>query len=196
LTRVACAGSGVAFAGLIALRGDIVRILTGGSSELAQLVLIILSLTWAANVPAHGLGLLAIARGRQSFFTPLVSAEAAVNVALTFLLVGLWGASGAAWATLLTLAVSNLLILPMILRRVVPGSLILVLRHGLLPLLLSGVPAALVFEFSAQQVTGLPRIVLIVLMTCVLAAAAALATAGTEGRRVLISSFRTREAAA
>ena len=82
LTRVACAGSGVAFAGLIALRGDIVHILTGGSNELAQLVLIILSLAWAANVPAHGFGLLAIARGRQSFFTPLVCVEAAASVAL------------------------------------------------------------------------------------------------------------------
>jgi hypothetical protein len=122
--------------------------------------------------------------------------EAAVNVALTFLLVGLWGASGAAWATLLTLAVSNLLILPMILRRVVPGSLALVLGHGLLPLLLSGIPAAVIFEFSAQEVSGLTRIVLIVLMTCLLAAAAALAAAGTEGRRVLVSSFRTREVAA
>ena len=195
LTRVACAGSGVAFAGLIALREDVVRVLTGGSNELAQLVLIILSLTWAANVPAHGLGLLAIARGRQSFFTPLVCAEAAANVALTILLVRLWGAPGAAWATLMTLAVSNLLILPMILRRVVHGSMSIVLGHGLLPLLLSGVPAALIFELTTREVAGLPRIMLIVLMTCLLAAATALVAAGTGGRRVLVSSFRTREAA-
>jgi O-antigen/teichoic acid export membrane protein len=193
LTRVACAGSGVAFAGLIALREDVVRILTGGSSELAELVLIILSLTWAANVPAHGLGLLAIARGRQSFFTPVVCVEAAVNVALTLLLVRLWGAPGAAWATLTTLAVSNLLIMPMILRRVVQGSLSLVLGHGLLPLLLGGAPAAVIFELTTREVVGLPRIMLIVLMTCLLAAAAALAAAGTGGRRVLVSSFRTRE---
>jgi O-antigen/teichoic acid export membrane protein len=196
LTRVACAGSGVAFAGLIALRGDIVRILTGGSSGLAQLVLIILSLTWAANVPAHGLGLLAVARGRQSFFAPLVCVEAAVNVALTILLVRLWGAPGAAWATLVTLAVSNLLILPMLLRRVMQGSLSLVLGHGLAPLLLSGGPAALIFELTTREVAGMPRVILIVLMTCLLAAAAALTAAGPEGRRVLVSSFRTREAAA
>ena len=196
LTRVACAGSGVAFAGLIALRADIVHILTGDSSELAQLVLIILSITWAANVPAHGLGLLAIARGRQSFFTPLVCVEAGVNVALTLLLVRLWGAPGAAWATLMTLAVSNLLIMPMILRRTVHGSLYLVLGHGLVPLLLSGVPAAVIFELTTREVAGPPRIMLIVLITCFLATAAALAAAGTEGRRVLVSSLRSRKVAA
>ncbi len=192
LTRVACAGCGVAFAGLIALRTDVVHILTGGPSELAQLVLIILCLTWAANVPAHGLGLLAIARGRQSFFTPLVCTEAVANVALTVLLVRLWGAPGAAWATLATLATSNLLIMPIIVRRVVHGSLALVLGHGLVPLLLTGVPALLIFELSARQVTGIPRIMLIASMTCVLAGAAALAVAGTDGRRVLAASFRGR----
>ena len=196
LTRVACAGSGVAFAGLIALREDIVRILTGDSNDLAQLVLIILSLTWAANVPAHGLGLLAIARGRQSFFAPLVCVEAVVNVTLTILLVRLWGAPGAAWATLMTLAVSNLLVMPMILRRAVQGTLSLVLGHGLLPLLLGGVPAVVIFELTIREIAGPPRIMLIVLMTCFLAAAAALAAAGSEGRRVLVSSFRTRKATA
>jgi O-antigen/teichoic acid export membrane protein len=196
LTRVACAGSGVAFAGLIALRADIVRILTGGSNELAQLVLIIFSLAGAANVPAHGLGLLAIARGRQSLFTPLVCVEAAANVALTILLVRLCGAPGAAWATLTTLAVSNLLVMPMIVRRAVQGTLSLVLGHGLLPLLLGGIPAAVIFELTARGIAGPPRIMLIVLMTCFLAAAAALAAAGSEGRRVLVSSFRTRKATA
>lgn len=190
LTRVFSAGAAVCLAGLIAVRQEVVVVLTGERSPLAEAVLVIFAAAWAANVPAHGLGLLAIARGRQGAFIPIVFSEAAANTVLTVLLVRLWGPTGAAWATLVTLAVSNLAVLPYLLRRTMPGSLTLVIRDGLVPLVLAGVPAVLVFELCARPLEGVGRVAVVAVATCLLAVASALLAAGGVGRRMVVSSLR------
>ena len=99
------------------MRDDVVVVIVGHSSHLASLVLVVFCAAWIANIPVHGLALLLIARGRQGSFIPLVAAEAMANIVLTVCFVEAFGPIGAAEATLLTIAVSNLLILPYVVRR-------------------------------------------------------------------------------
>ncbi|MDP9182069.1 MAG: polysaccharide biosynthesis C-terminal domain-containing protein, partial [Actinomycetota bacterium] len=117
LTRIFAAGSGVVLGVLIALRTDVLWLL-GADDErrVATTVFVIFCFVWAANVPVHGLALLLIAKNRQSVFAPLLAAEAALNIVLTLLLTPLYGPIGAATATLVTLVVSNLVVLPMLAR--------------------------------------------------------------------------------
>lgn len=112
LTKVFGYGAGIVF-GTIAVNGaPIIEVFLGRQSSLGSAVVMLFSLVWLANFAAHGLALLMIARDRQRAFAPLVVVEAILNLALSVVLVRSVGAAGAAVATLLTLVVSNLLILP------------------------------------------------------------------------------------
>jgi O-antigen/teichoic acid export membrane protein len=116
LTRVMSYGAGVAFAEVVMLRSDVVTLIVGHSDHLATTVLIVFSGIWIANIPVHGLALLLIARGRQRTFVPLVAAEAVANVALTIAFVYAFGPVGAAVATLVTIVISNDVLLPILIR--------------------------------------------------------------------------------
>ena len=116
LTRVISYCAGVAFAEVVMLRSDFVALIVGHPDHLAATVLILFSAVWVANVPVHGLALLLIARGRQRAFIPLVAAEAVANVALTIAFVYAFGPVGAAVATLVTIVISNDVLLPLIVR--------------------------------------------------------------------------------
>ena len=116
LTRIVAFIGGAAFAALILLRSDVISIVLGHPSALAESVLIVFCGIWLANIPAHGPALLLIARGRQRLFVPLVAGEAIANLALTAPFAIWMGPIGAAVATLVTISASNLVIFPHLVR--------------------------------------------------------------------------------
>jgi O-antigen/teichoic acid export membrane protein len=116
LTRVASFVAGAVFATVILLRVDVVVIVTGRASALGESVLVVFCCVWLANVPVHGLSLLLIARGRQNVFVWLVGVEAAANLVLTIVITVLIGPIGAAYATLVTIVVSNVIVFPHLVR--------------------------------------------------------------------------------
>lgn len=124
--------SGVVFGVVILHRGALVRLLTGDQSVFASEILVLFCLIWIVNLAAHGLALLLIARGEQKSFLPLVLTEAAANLILSVILARRFGPVGAAWATLVTLFISNALLLPRITRKRLDFSaMAMVLRVGL-----------------------------------------------------------------
>ena len=193
LIRVFAALSGVVFAAMIAVRRDIISAVTGDESSLAQFVLVAFCLIWAINVPAHGLSLLAIARGQQTLYVPIVLAEVVLNIALTVALVSAVGARGAALATLLTILLSNMVALPLVLRRSIPCSFRFVLLDGVAPLLVSG--AITLVALSALGALD-PRVVRLGLQGVAasgLAASAVACAGGAAGRRALRASVRRQD---
>jgi len=117
LTRVASYVAGSSFCAMALLRADVVTVLVGHRSILAEEVLLVFCGVWLVNVPVHGLMLLLIARGRQSVFIPLVAAEAIANLALTVVFAMVIGPIGAALATLVTIVVTNVIVLPVLVRK-------------------------------------------------------------------------------
>ena len=116
LSRVAAFVAGTVFAIVIVLRVDVVMVVTGRPDALAESVLVVFSCIWLANVPVHGLSLLLIARGRQNVFVWLVGVEAAANIALSIVFAVVIGPIGAAYATLVTIVMSNVFVFPILVR--------------------------------------------------------------------------------
>ena len=125
--------------------------------------------------------------------TPLVLCEAVTNIVLTFALVRSMGAEGAAWATLVTMSVSNLLVLPFVLRDAIERPVRLVLVEGLTPMLLAGTAALVILAVVRTNLAESDRLLPSVLLTAALTAAAAVASAGSSGRAVMLSSVRDRK---
>jgi O-antigen/teichoic acid export membrane protein len=117
LTRVASYVAGSSFCAMVLLRADVVTVLVGSQSTLAEEVLMVFCGVWIINIPVHGLMLLLIARGRQGVFIPLVAAEAIANLALTVVFALVIGPIGAALATLVTIVVTNVIVLPILVRK-------------------------------------------------------------------------------
>lgn len=117
LTRVGCYLGGVGLGTLALLRNDVIDLVNGRPSSLAASVLLVFCGIWLMTLVSHGLGLLLIARGRQRVMLLPVLAEIMVNVVATLILLNLLGPIGAAVATLLTLGLSHVLLLPWIARR-------------------------------------------------------------------------------
>jgi O-antigen/teichoic acid export membrane protein len=121
-TRVFCAGAGALFTALFLERGPLTRLIIGAESPLAERVFGVFCAIWLVNVPVHGLALLLIARGHGRAMTPVVLIEAVVNVALSAGLVLAFGPLGAAVGTLATMTISNLIVLPHVVEKLVPGA--------------------------------------------------------------------------
>jgi O-antigen/teichoic acid export membrane protein len=117
LTRVAGYVAGSSFCAMALLRADVVTVIVGHQSVLAEEVLLVFCGIWLVNIPVHGLMLLLIARGRQAVFIPLVAAEAVANLVLTVVLAVIFGPIGAALATLVTIVVTNVIVLPILVRK-------------------------------------------------------------------------------
>lgn len=88
----------------------------GTAPTLAVTVMVIYSGTWLLNVPSHVLTISAIAKGQHNILAPVVFCEALVNVGLSVFLAATYSPNGPAVATLVTLFVSNIIVLPVILR--------------------------------------------------------------------------------
>lgn len=191
LTRVFSYGSGLILGVVMMTRHFIVRVLTGSPSALASDVMWIFCVVWGVNAAAHGLALLLVARGEQRVFAPLVIVEAALNVLLTIVLVRYVGAIGAAWATLLTLCVSNAIVLPLITRANVRISTISLVADGLGALSVGGIVSALaVTAVDFGELGGWPRFLVSCTAVAALGGLVGAMLAGTSTRREFAGAFR------
>ena len=95
----------------------LLKVWVGAAPTVAVTVMVIYSATWLFNVPGHVLAIGAIAQGQHNVLAPVVLIESLVNVSLSVLLAATYSPIGPALATLVTLFVSNMIVLPLILRR-------------------------------------------------------------------------------
>ena len=183
-SRVFCASAGCMFTALFLERDPLTRALVGRPDVLTQQVFAVFCLIWLVNVPVHGLSLLLISRGRNRVLTPVVLVEAGTNIVVSIGLVVLLGPIGAAVGTLATMAISNLVVMPWIIRDLVPGALRTTGLGAACCLLGVGVGAALQTP-AAVTVHGLPGAAAVGAAALLSIAAAVWVAAGRAGRQIL-----------
>jgi O-antigen/teichoic acid export membrane protein len=183
-TRIFSASGGCLFLGLFLERGPLTRLLAGSTDTLAEQVFAVFCAIWLVNLPVHGIALLLISRGQYRVITPVVLAEAAANVALSVGLVWLMGPVGAAVGTLATMAISNLVVLPLVVERLVPGALRLTWVGTAWCVLGLGV-GGVVQAPAALGLGGPAGAIAVVVAVLVSAGVAAWVAAGRDGREVL-----------
>lgn len=193
VNRVACLAAGIGFGMLALERRVVIELIVGPVDPLASQVLGLFAVTWACNVPSHGLILLLTARGRHHILPFVVSGEVAVNVVLTVLLVAQMGPLGAVWATLATLAVSNLVVLPWAARHAVPQGWALVHRDGLLLVVSGGLVATLAVVVTGAAFDGTTQAIAAVALAAAVSPAAVLMSTSHSDRRALRSAFQRGE---
>lgn len=119
LTRAFSLGGALGFGLLVWYRERLGVALAGAAthSALSDTVLVVTCGIWLVITVIHGVALLVISRGRPGVLGAVMVVEAVVNGAMTVAAVLIAGAAGAALATLVTVAISNLVVLPLLLRR-------------------------------------------------------------------------------
>jgi O-antigen/teichoic acid export membrane protein len=192
LTKVIAYIVGAAFATLIELRVDVVEVITGRSSHLAEAVLVVFCCIWLANVPVHGLSLLLIARGRQNAFIWLVGAEATANLVLTIVFALTIGPIGPAYATLVTIVVSNVIIFPHVVRHEFPEHTARRISLEALAAMVIGGTSAALFASLAFEIGGTDwsRLVIGLALGGTASGALGLLLLRQHGRAMLTSMFR------
>jgi len=95
----------------------LLQVWLGNAPNLAVVVMVIYSVTRLLNVPGHILAIGAIAKGQHNVLAPVVILEALANVGLSIFLAATYSPIGPAVATLVMLFVSNIIVLPLVLRR-------------------------------------------------------------------------------
>lgn len=107
--------------GAIALNGGaLLRVWVNSAPSLAVLVLITYSAARLLSVPGHVIATAAVARNQQATIARVVIGEAIANVALSTLLAATYSSIGPAVASLITVFVFRVVILPFAVRRSVP----------------------------------------------------------------------------
>lgn len=190
LTRVFSYVGATGLALVALLRGDVVDILLGSRSDLAEDVLLVLCAVSLANLVVHGLASLLIARGRQGVMARAVVIELPVNIILTVALVVAFGAVGAAVGTLATAVLMDFVILPRISRGEFGRPAIeTTVRHGVVPAALGAAVAAVAAQVAG--VAGAPALRLALGGVCavVLGVGAGLVLLGPDGRRTAREAF-------
>jgi O-antigen/teichoic acid export membrane protein len=195
LSRLACFSAGVVYGAMMLFRADVLRILSGHSSALGENVLLVFAGVWLVNVPVHCIALLLIARGRQRAFAPLVAGEVIANVALTVVLAIVIGPLGAAIATLVTIFLSNQLLLPRILRgELVSASPRVVSAEGVLWLVGGVLMAACGASGFLFLQAGVLRLALGTVAACVAGAIGGGLVLRSGGRAELVALLKRRGA--
>ena len=188
LTSVFTFGGGAALGVAALLRGDVVELVLGRPSALGQDVVLAFCAVSLGNLALHGPVSLLIARGHPGVVARLVAVELPVNLVLTVAAVLLWGAAGAALATLATSVLMDFVVFPLATRgRFARPVLDTVAHHGLVPAAL-GVLVALAATLLAGLAVpgaGASRLALGAALAAVLAAAAGLLLLGPSGRATL-----------
>jgi O-antigen/teichoic acid export membrane protein len=190
LSRLSGYVSGLGFATLAWCRADVVDLLLGHSSALASTVLLVFCGVWVINATVHGLAVLLIANGRPQVLGRLVSLETVVNAVLTVALVIAVGAVGAALGTLITVAVSNLVIFPLLARRYLSVPVHQHVLAGSLPAAVFGaaVASAVGAPFSLMHWSGPGHLVGAGVIAAGVGAAVGAAAIGSRGRQALRSA--------
>lgn len=112
---LACSLAAGGFGTLAVCAEPVLRLWVGAAPELAQHVLLIYACFWAINAPAHVLASMAIAANRHRVLQRVVLVTVPVNLLGSIVLASLGLRTGPAIASLATLAVSNWLVLPLLL---------------------------------------------------------------------------------
>ncbi len=194
-SRIASFSAGVLYGAMILFRADVLVVLSGRPSVLGQQVLLAFAGVWLANVPVHCLALLLIARGRQRSFAPLVTAEILANIGLTILLTTSLGPIGAAVATLVTIWLSNQVLLPWFVRReLLALSARGVVTEGLLFLVIGLIFAGLGGGACLLLRAGLLRLVLGLAGSLTAGSIGGAFLLGPSGRSELVALLRHRGA--
>lgn len=169
------------------LRADVVAVLLGRPSALAEDVVVITCAVCMANLTLHGLVSLLIARGEQALMARLVAIELPLNLVLTVGLVVAMGAAGAALATLATVALLNFVAFPIASRgRFARSPVHTVVRHGLLPALAGAAVALAAAQVAAAAAgPGAGRLALGGALAALCGGATGLVLLGPGGRRTL-----------
>ena len=191
LTRVAAFVGGAAFATVILLRADVIWVMVGQPSALAESVLIVFCGIWMANIPLHGPALLLIAHGRQRLFVPLIAVETTANLALTAPFAIWIGPIGAAVATLVTIVISNLGVFPYLVRHEFPHNTVWgPTAAALVTMAVGAASAAIAVAPLLLLPLGWGRLVAGFLAGGIVASALGLLFLGDEGRTTLIAMLR------
>jgi len=191
LTRVAAFVAGAIFATVIVLRVDVLIVVTGHASALGQSVLIVFCCIWLANVPVHGLCLLLIARGRQTILVWLVATEASANLVLTVVFAVVIGPIGAAYATLLTIVLSNVIILPHLVRHEFSeGAARRTSLEALVAIAVGGAIAALATSPALELAAGWSRLLVGLALGGAFSCAFGMLLLGQRGRSILATMLR------
>jgi O-antigen/teichoic acid export membrane protein len=187
VTRVASYVGGVGLGWLIADREPIAHLLFGRPSHSGAEVLALFAVVWLVNIPAHGLSLVVVARDCQRVFVGLTIFEAIVDISLTIILAMRFGAPGAAWASVISIGGSNVIILPILARRCAPWTVKRGLwADGYLPLV-GGVLLALGIALVVPQAAGPFGDGAVVLLAGLLAG---VVVVGRRGRALLRESLK------
>lgn len=190
---LACFLGAAGFGFLAVHASDLLHVWVGRAPPLAVSVSVLYCGSWACNAFANVLASLAIAKARHGILVPLVLTEAAANFVLSLVLARTGRADGPALATLLTIAVSNLVVLPVLLvpRLGIPWRTVLrpsVTGYGL------GLAVAALVAFAADAVGGTPalRLAVGIALTGALAAAVLDLTVRSQSdiRRILVLTKR------
>jgi O-antigen/teichoic acid export membrane protein len=191
LGSVASFAAGLGFGVMFLYAPELIRLIAGETDPFASEVLRIFCAAWMVNVPAHGLALLLIARGRHRVMAAVVVGEAVANLVLTVVLVAAVGPVGAAWGTFVTLCVSNAVVLPLAVGADLrPSAVALVWRWGLLRSAAGAVIALAVFGVVQLWSGDLGQLLVGSALTAALGLAIGLAVTGADGRTRLRDMLR------
>jgi O-antigen/teichoic acid export membrane protein len=102
---------------LALLATQVIQVLAGRRLDGTNILVALLCLTWSLNIPAHVLAIASLATHRQARVARVSVVEAGIKIVLSILLVSRLGIVGAAIASLFTVGISNLVAVPMVLRR-------------------------------------------------------------------------------
>lgn len=186
LTRLISYAGGLGLGVLALRRGDVVDLLLGSRNDLAEDVLLVLSAVSLTNLLVHGQASLLIARGRQSLMAWAVAIELPANLVLTVTFVVRYGAVGAAVGTLVTAALMDFVILPLVSKTEFGRpSLAITIRNGVMP-----AASALAVALLASRVgesAGQPAVRLVVAasVAAVLGLGVGALLLGADGRRTV-----------
>jgi O-antigen/teichoic acid export membrane protein len=191
LTRLWSYLAGVGFTLLVLFRREAVVALLGHHNSTAELVLVLFSITFAVDAIPHSMVLLLVARGRQRILVGLAPVEIVVNLSLTILFVERWGASGAAWAAIVSYPLLDLVFFPLVARKEFTPSVVILLGEGLGALIVGSITC--VVATSVPVLTMVPsftRAALGIAAGCVGGLGVGLAALGPTGRDDLRRMFR------
>lgn len=186
LTRVFSYLCSVGLMLAIFLRRDVVTVVLGRTSAVGEMVLLLYCATCLINTVLHGMASLLIARGRQHLMSRAVAIELPTNIVLTVAFVGLFGAVGAATATLVTVVLMDFIVFPMITRReFLEPALATVARHGAVPATVGMGTAAAAALIGRMLSTPVARLSVGALSAAILGGVAGMAFLGSKGRTML-----------
>lgn len=120
VNRIAAAVAGFGLGGVAGAHDVVTALMLGSRSRITSAAVVGFSVVALLNVPAHGLSLLAISRNSHRPLARVVGAETLVNVVLTVALVRLHGFLGAIAATIISVGVSNVVMVPRVVARALP----------------------------------------------------------------------------